>query len=407
MRKIITWILIIIGVMWFFGGCDSCGGCDDCSGGCDLTRGCDSGCSVDSCEKEYKGEITMNIHRNDGSVLVVKGNREYGKKNTIFNNSGDYETFGNYTIPERVGYNFGGLEYTDVNGYSRTLLSNSGYINYENLWKIKDKSTIEVYERWNAIYYRVSYVTSAGQFGSYRQDADYCMGSQIVLDSNIQEVFNSESHPRKTQVGYTAYFENNNGDTVELPWTFDQTFNESHIEYFKNVKYGDKKIFVKANWVSDTVQVKLHFKYKDGNDIDEIEQTLTVGYDEDLTKYFEEYVDAPKRQFFGWYLDEAFEASAPREISASHANTPLVLYAKHLEFKEIYIDLQDGNGPRLARAYEDNETFLIQDSKGAYTIQIPEKSGKLFYGLSLNPQEEERTLYVDIIESGTYYPTYN
>ena len=405
MRKFITWVLIILGALWLLGSCDGCGGCDDCSGGCDLTSGCESCVDLDACEKQYKGEITMNIHKYDGTILTIKGNRERGKKNCIINNSGEYETFGSYTVPERIGLRFEGLEYKDENGNYKTLLDSNQYISYNYLWRIKDKSEIDVYERWSNIYYRVCYVTSAGQFGSYRLDFDYYIGSQIEFTNSVENVFNSESHPRKTQVGYTAYYVDINGKTVEFPWVFGQTFNETHIAHFENVRYGEK-ILIKANWVSDTVKVELNFNVTDGNDVGNVVKTLTVGYDEDLSKYFGEYVNVQNRQFFGWYLDEDLTAKAPKEISANYKDTPLKLYAKHLEFKEIYIDLQDGKGAKEARAYEDG-TFLIKNDSGVYAIEIPgTKDGKQFYGLSLDPQVEKRTLYGAIIPSGTYYAIY-
>ena len=404
MRKFITWVLIILGALFLLGSCDGCDGCDDCSGGCDLTSGCESCVDLDACEKQYKGEITMNIHKHDGTVLTIKGNRERGKKNCIINNSGEYETFGSYTVPKRAGYTYDGLEYYGPNGYV-DLYYGDKYINYNALWKIKDGSEIDVYENWDAKVYYVAY-RSSNDFGAL-QRFNYAVGSEILLGSDISNVFNYDANDRKTLIGYTAYYKDRSGQEQTFEWTFGGKFNENHVALFEdNSGTINSEIIVRANWLADTVKVELNFNVTDGVDVGNVVKTLTVGYDEDLSKYFGEYVNVPNRQFFGWYLDEDLTAKAPKEISAAYKDTPLKLYAKHLEFKEIYIDLQDGKGAQPARAYEDG-TFLIKNNSGVYAIEIPgTKDDKQFYGLSLDPQDERRTLYGAIIASGTYYATY-
>ena len=402
MREFITTVLVILGILFLIGSCE------DCSGGCDLNDGCASSCSscASACEKQYKGEITLNIHKYDESILTIKGQRERGKKNCIINNSGDYETFGTYSVPKRVGFTFDGLVYYDEDGYSKELLSYGKYINYSNLWKIKDKKVIEVYEKWNPIEYRVTYVTNQGLNSSYYTDYYYSIGEEIEFTQLIDNVFKRDYDERKQINGYVAYFENVNGEFVEFPWSFNQTFDENIANCYEDVRFGELRIFVKANWLADKVKVELNFNYSDGNDNVVAPKILVVGYDEDLSKYFSEYVSAPNRQFMGWYVDEELTAKAPKQISKNYETTPLKLYAKHLEFKTIYIDLQDGKGAKDARAFEDG-TFLIKDSNGAYTIEIPEqKDGAFLYGLSLSIGGQVVRDYEKILENATYYTRY-
>ncbi|MBO5851135.1 MAG: hypothetical protein J6R29_02245 [Clostridia bacterium] len=398
MRKVITWILIIIGVLWLFGGCDGCNDCSDCSGGCNLVR-CDE---MDSCEKQYKGKVKLIIHKWDGSEIVVEGTRDSSKKNYIVKYIDDNQTFGTYLPDERVGYRFVGLYYYNENSNSKYILDNGSttYVNFEQLWRIKDGATVDVYESWNTNVYSVDFVTSTNS--NYYTTYSYYIGSNIELSSSIQNVFSSEINDRKQNVGYTAYYTNKNNEPVEFEWTFGGEFNEEIIEHFENMHYTNNgKLKVKQNWVADKVRVEFNYCYGDGLDTQIYPRELAVGYDEDLTKYFTDVVTDENREFFGWYLDEAYEIKAPKEIGKEYETVALKLYAKHLTFKEIKIDLLDGKGPISARVYE-----FKNGEQPTLSINIPQVAGKIFRGLSNVPQDNGALYYAGIEAGKTYYLSY-
>ena len=393
MRKVITWIIVILVVMWLFGGCDSCGSCNDCSdcsGGCNLVR-CD-----ESCKKEYKGKVKFIIHKWDGSEITVEGKRESDKKDTMINFVGDNQTFGNYTPYKRVGYMFGGLYYTK-NGQSKTVLDYDSYyditeVNFQRLWEIKDGETVDLYETWHKRVYEVRYVSSTNS--NYYTTYSYNIDSNIELSQNIQYIFSTEAHDRKTLVGYTAFYTSKENELVEFEWTFGGKIDEALIvNHFENTLYTNNCVIsVKQNWVADKVKVELNFLYVDGNDNQILPKEITVGYDEDLTKYFTEEVTAQNVEFMGWYLDSTLTTPAPKEISKDYETTPLQLYAKHKEFKSIKIDLQNGNPPVDARVYSDN------------TISI-DMGNNYFYGLS-DTTSMKKLPYAVLVEGETYYATY-
>ena len=376
MGKFVSTALTILFFIWIINGCGSCLGCDGCNG-----------CS-DCSDPVYTGTITLNIHTWDDETIVAKGNRESGKKNCIYNSTGDYTTYGKYKPDTRIGYQFNGLYYLDGSRMIY-LMDYEGYIDYYNLTRIKDKSTIEVYESWNKKSYTVYYVLNSNQ--EYTLSYGYNIENAILYDMSIESFFNQELNDRKTVTGYTAYYIDVNNQLKEFNWKFEGTFNESIISHYDNILYTQPDaLFVKQHVVSDTVKVELNFNC---NGISS--KTLTVGYDEDLNKYFTDEVQSSELEFFGWYTDVSFNNKVPTEIGKEYESTPLKLYAKVLQFKTIYVDLRDGNSPVEVRAYTD----------GTYSIDF-NKPNKIFYGLSPNPESLSRLEYNYLTSGQTYYASY-
>ncbi len=358
-----------------------------------------SGCSnlpLTSCSQDYKGEITFKIHKWDESIVSAKGIREPGKTGSMIFSNGEYETFGSYKIDTRVGFTFGGLQYLANDGYYREVMDYRRYINYENLWTITNGSVVDVYEKWTPIEYRVTYVSDENEDNSELvYNSSYYMGDQIVLTEEIEAVLTKKAHPRKKIVGYTAFFTSVLNEDVSFDWTFGGEINENVIKYFNQVQYGSNRIFIMANWESEKVKVEFNFNYSDGNDNVIEPKVIEVGYDENLSKYFSEYVKDQSVEFFGWYIDENLTILAPQEIGDEYKNTPLSLYAKHLEFKAIQIDLQDGKSPLKVRIYED----------GTLSVNL-DKEDKKFLGLSAS-QNLVKLEYEKIISGKTYYAIYS
>lgn len=379
MGKFVSTALTILFFIWIINGCGSCLGCDGCNG-----------CS-DCSDPVYTGTITLNIHTWDDETIVAKGNRESGKKNCIYNSTGDYTTYGNYKPDTRIGYQFNGLYYLDGSRMIY-LMDYEGYIDYYNLTRIKDKSTIEVYESWNKKSYTVYYALNSNQ--EYTLSYGYSIENAILYDMSIESFFNQELNDRKTVTGYTAYYIDVNNQLKEFAWKFEGTFNETIIKHYDDILYTQPDaIFVKQNFVSDTVKVEFNYNYPNKQT-----KTITVGYDEDLNKYFTDEINDSTIEFLGWYLDANFTTKVPAEISKEFESTPLKLFAKYSEYKTIYIDLQDGTTPVAARIYTD----------GTLSISI-EKEGKIFYGLSSQPTSPtnfSKLAYSAIINGQTYYATY-
>ncbi len=381
MGKVVTTILIILGLIWLGGGCEDCG---DCSGGCDLGCGSCFECS----EPVYNGKITLNIHKWDGSVVTVKGHRDSNKSGSIFNYSNEQSTFGSYNHGKRIGYKFGGLYYTRGSS-KKYIMSSSNSIYYDTLSRIEDDQEIEVYETWNAIDYPVTYITNDGLL---KLEQYYTIGETIEFTQDVQNVYNTELNDRRQVTGYTAYYTDANQQLHEFEWTFGGTLTESLISIYDELPYINdlSNIFVKQNWISDTVKVEFNYGY--GNLEPEV---ITVEYDANLVKYFLDKVDTENREFFGWYIDSAFTTKAPTEIGKEYTTTPLKLYAKHMEFKMIYVDFQDGKSAVEARVYEDGTLSVNTD-----------KDGKDFYGLSDDPASYSRISYAGLTQGQKYYAIY-
>lgn len=384
MKRIIT-ILICISFILLLCNCASVYGENGCSS-----------LPLTSCSQDYKGEVTFRIHKWDDSIVNAKGIREPGKTGSIISSNGEYETFGSYKIDARVGFTFSGLQYLSNDGYYREVMDYRKYINYENLWTITNGSVVDVYEKWTPIEYRVTYVSDGNEdANTITYESSYFVGDQILLTNDIEAVLAKNARPRKNIVGYTAFFVSVLNEDVTFEWTFGGKVNETIIKYFNQVQYGSNRIFVIADWESEKVKVEFNFNYSDGNDNVIEPKEIEVGYDEDLYKYFGEYVKDQNIEFLGWYLDENLTIVAPQEISDEYKNTPLALYAKHLEFKDIKIDLQDGKSAISARIYKDGTLSIILD-----------KEDSEFLGLSSSPNATKLD-YDKIISGKTYYAIYS
>lgn len=384
MRKVITTVIMIFVILALIGACDDCDGCDS---------GCGSSCETSSCESKYEGEITLKIHTYNDSVITAKGDRDSNNSKNIVKYNGQYHTFGEYVPTKRTGYTFGGLYYKIGSQYNYIMSGEEyGYnIDYDELYKIKNKEVLDVYESWNAINYSVKYV--ANEMDTYYIIYDYYVGSVIELSQNVENVFNRNTSSRKQVIGYTAYYYDKNNELVEFDWAFGGSFNETLISHFENMNYTNGGIItVKQKLLADKVKVELNFLYSDENGNQIPSKTIQVGYDEDLAKYFSEGVTAKNVEFMGWYLDVSLTQVAPKEISKQYENTPLQLYAKHKEFKSIKVNLQNGNPAVDARIYSDG------------TLSIDVENGN-FYGLS-NTTDMKRLPYSAIVDGETYYATY-
>ena len=164
-----------------------------------------------------------------------------------------------------------------------------------------------------------------------------------------------------------------------------------------------------AEFLPNKVNVRFNYNYND------LSPTIKqVGYNENLDKYFDEIKNEDiKYDFFGWYEDFNLTSKHEKEIDAYYEKdgNVLDLYAKVKQYKDIKVNLGDGNGPIDAKVYA-SYTYSSTKEEGMVNIVPQAPEGKTFIGWCDNEDGLGRldTSVYDLftlMKSGkTYYPVY-
>ncbi len=391
-----------------------------------LSAGClFIGCATPS----YYGDITFKIHFENGDVQTVKGSRSYSENFIVVQaENGGFATLRGYNF-NKPGYKLNGLYYY-AGKKDKKCLMNFQEFDMKLLYSFKDGKTIDLYEETTKLEYSVYYYVGNEPY----VHIDYEYGDEIVLTDRLQQAIAVATPERHYVGGWDVEFwessygrtPQNRGDT----WTFGTTFSKTQDQMFvyddlyKDSIWdteggGIERVWVKDYWYALNVtavfkpnNVNVRFNY---NYLNVAPQVKKVGYSENLDDYFSEVKqEGVKLDFFGWYKEPYFETEFNEEISEFYEQdgNVLDLYAKVKEYKDIKVDLGDGNGVIDAKVYAPH-TYSNGNSEESFVSATPQApSGKYFIGWSENEDGSQRldtgvnSLY-SLMESGkTYYAVY-
>jgi len=393
MGKIISTILTILGVLFLLGmcdgACDGCGcggsiGCDGCDISCD---GCDivdcGGCgSCDDCTDDgdyydprydfvkHTGNITLKIHRADGTTKELSGSRNLDDPNSIFYYSGSKYRIRDFGYADEVGYEYR-LElamddttytfYDENNGINTTF--NSRLMFFHN-----DGAVVELTERRTAITYQVTYIIEANG-RSETLTYDYNAGGTVFvqeLQDKLGQVFS----------GSRYMFEKFVIDGTQTEFKTDGVVNAEFVRQFN----GGKSITVRAVSIGQKVNVKLHYNMEGVND-----ETKIVPFNFDLNSLWDLQVE--KVQFFGWSTTPDGAKLWSGDIPEQYTTETLELYAIHKHYKEIQIEGQ------AVRVYDDNTLSITKPDNA---VGLRTSPTEILYLRLLN-------IYSLVEEGKTYY----
>ena len=375
-KFIVIMIIVLMILSGSCGDCGACDGCDSCDGG-----GCSSCSSCESCDDGYSrderyyfdenyGEITLKIHRADGTLLELKGDRNTSNPNSLFYvSAGEYRIRG-LSYSEDVGYEYElyiKMDNTTYKFYDENNGVNTVY-NKRLMYYHKNGSVVEVTEERRIIRYNVAYVI---ELGNKREQLDYIYSvGDTVMTQEIQD--------KLGQVfGGTRY--EFNGFVVDGTT---RTFNTDGVvdkEFIKQFN-GSRGIMVRSVSQGQKVKVKLHYNLQNVSDEEKL-----VPFNVNLNTLWE--MNLSNVEFFGWSISPVEELYWTGEIPEKYATETLDLYAVHKTYKEINIQ------GTTARVYNDN-TLSISIPNGAMGLK-ESMDAKQYFKLS--------KLYDYVQEGKTYY----
>ncbi len=379
MGKIITAIVVIFILLVMSGTCEDCGCGVSCGDGCDGCDGCGSCESCEDCSESKRderyyfdshyGEITLKIHKADGTTVELSGTRDSSDPNSIFYYR-DYK------------YRIRGLSYADDLGYFYSLsikMDSTIYRFYDEdngvstifgnrlMYYHKDGSTIDLYETRSEITYSVNYMI---ELNGVREQVycNYTIGKTILKDeiqNAIDRVFSGSRYDF-------------NGFVIDGTKKLFDTEGEVDRDFI--LQFGTKtSITVKAVAQGQKVNVKLHYNLSGVED--EVRQ---VPFNIALDSLWDLPID--KLEFLGWSISPTEFIKWTGEIPEKYVTETLNLYAVHKFYKEITIDGQ------AAKVYEDN----------TLSINIPNNAMGLKENVSATQYFKFSKLY-DVVQEGKNY----
>lgn len=381
------------------------------------------GCATPS----YYGDITFRIHYENGDVKTVKGSRLMDEDFLVVQaQNGGFATLNGYNF-NKPGYGLSGLYYY-ASKKDKKRLMNSHEFDMKLFYSFKDGKVIDLYEETYKLNYSVYYYVGNEPY----VHVDYEYGDDIVITDLLSQTI-AVATPDRHYIDRwdVSFWKSSYGDNPQdrnYTWTFDTKFSSVQDEMFiydemmkDSIWYtesGIKRVWVKDYWYALDVtakfapnKVNVRFNYG----VDGTTPTLKkVGYSENLDGYFEEIKkEDDKFDFFGWYKTSQFTEKQEGEIIEFYEQdgNVLDLYAKFKYYKDIQVDIGNGEGLVNAKVYAPF-TLGKEIEESVVNVEPQPPLGKDFVGWSEESNSSKilntnyNSLY-SIMESGKkYYAVY-